>query len=252
MTRSRTSIVWVPKKEEFARIVASSSTLTGIAKALGACPQAGTFKIMKRRLAEENIDYSHIPLGLGNNKGRGRLTGAAVPLADVMVEHSTYSRSSLKGRLLKEGILKNECSICGLAGIWNGKPIVMRLDHHNGVYDDHRRGNLRMVCPNCDSQLDTFCSGNRAKHRCKRCKRKICKGSTHCRGCSMKHRERIGDLKTKIQWPPVHEVFALVQETSFVGAGRKLGVTDNAVRKYLNKWSVATIAHETVGPYLVQ
>ena len=67
------------------------------------------------------------------------------------------SRKHLKRRLLTNGILKNECSICNLGNEWNGKPIVMRLDHINGDSTDHRKENLRMVCPNCDSQLLTYC-----------------------------------------------------------------------------------------------
>lgn len=39
---------------------------------------------------------------------------------------------------------------------------TLGLDHKNGR--DHRPENLRWVCPNCDSQSDTFCGrNNRAK-----------------------------------------------------------------------------------------
>jgi hypothetical protein len=47
------------------------------------------------------------------------------------------------------------------------------LDHINGVRDDHRLENLRMVCPNCAATLDTHCGRRnrieRAKRRRRRC-----------------------------------------------------------------------------------
>jgi uncharacterized protein with PIN domain len=47
------------------------------------------------------------------------------------------------------------CSICGLLPEWNGKELTLILDHINGHNKDHRIENLRWVCPNCNSQLDT-------------------------------------------------------------------------------------------------
>lgn len=37
----------------------------------------------------------------------------------------------------------------------------MVIDHINGDATDNRRENLRLLCPNCDSQLPTFKSRNR-------------------------------------------------------------------------------------------
>jgi 5-methylcytosine-specific restriction endonuclease McrA len=64
-------------------------------------------------------------------------------------------RGHVKGRLIRAGLLQNTCSICGLTE-WQGKPITMHIDHINGVRDDHRLENLRMLCPNCHSQTPTY------------------------------------------------------------------------------------------------
>lgn len=55
----------------------------------------------------------------------------------------------------------NKCSICGLDANWNNKPLVLILDHINGIPNDWSLLNIRLVCPNCDSQLPTFKSKNR-------------------------------------------------------------------------------------------
>lgn len=47
--------------------------------------------------------------------------------------------------------------------IWNGKPFKLILDHRNGVNSDNRPESLRLLCPICDSQLDTRGGANAGK-----------------------------------------------------------------------------------------
>ena len=63
---------------------------------------------------------------------------------------------------------KHCCAICGMSNEWNGKPLVFVLDHINGDAAYSARENLRLICPNCDSQLDTFKSKNKNSARTKR------------------------------------------------------------------------------------
>ena len=48
-----------------------------------------------------------------------------------------------------------ECSECSISE-WNGRPIVMELDHINRVTNDGRIENLRPLCPNCHQQTDGY------------------------------------------------------------------------------------------------
>ena len=75
-------------------------------------------------------------------------------------KHPTYQTLKLKNRLLKENILENKCSICGIDE-WQGKEISLQLDHIDGDNHNHRLENLRLVCPNCHSQTDTYCGKNK-------------------------------------------------------------------------------------------
>lgn len=57
------------------------------------------------------------------------------------------------------------CAICGIVEEWNGQPLVLIPDHIDADASNNRRENLRMICPNCDSQLPTYKSRNRGKGR---------------------------------------------------------------------------------------
>jgi hypothetical protein len=73
-------------------------------------------------------------------------------------------RKTIKSRLVDAGIFTNACSNCGLTE-WQGKPLSIQLDHINGNPTDNRIENLRMLCPNCHSQTETFGSRNIVQRR---------------------------------------------------------------------------------------
>ena len=80
---------------------------------------------------------------------------------NVFIKDSTYARGLIKKRILEQKLIPYSCQICENDGHWMGKPMVLILDHINGVNNDNRLENLRFVCSNCDSQLDTYKSKNR-------------------------------------------------------------------------------------------
>jgi 5-methylcytosine-specific restriction endonuclease McrA len=94
---------------------------------------------------------------------RGEITSRkhGMPIAQLL--QGRRRRGHVKVRLLREGLLSNQCEHCGLTE-WRGRPLSMHIDHINGVRDDHRLENLRMLCPNCHSQTETY-GGRNAKLR---------------------------------------------------------------------------------------
>lgn len=87
---------------------------------------------------------------------------------EILIEHSPYDHASrLRDRLIKDGLLVEECAICHLSNIWNGLPLTLQLDHINGIHDDNRLENLRLLCPNCHSQTETFGGKNLRQRRAK-------------------------------------------------------------------------------------
>ena len=57
------------------------------------------------------------------------------------------------------------CAICGIESNWNGLALAMIIDHIDGDATNNFRPNLRLICPNCDSQLPTYKAKNRGKGR---------------------------------------------------------------------------------------
>lgn len=78
-------------------------------------------------------------------------------------ENCKIARHSVKRRILEDCLIDYVCACCSVGAVWNNKPLVLILDHINGVNNDNRLENLRFVCSNCDSQLDTYKSRNKGK-----------------------------------------------------------------------------------------
>lgn len=160
--RARRSPIWKISKDQLIEIVRQSNSISQVLSHFNILNKGHNYRTLKKRFEEDNIDYAHIKLGITSNKGRKFLRDKS-PLSSILVEHSSFNRNHLKARLLKESILKNECYICGQLPIWNGNPLSLQLDHINGVSDDNRIDNLRILCPHCHSQTANFAGKN--KHR---------------------------------------------------------------------------------------
>ena len=76
----------------------------------------------------------------------------------VFVEDSPYPKIAKRRAHVR---LPQTCTECGNAGVWNGRPLKLQIDHRNGDKNDCRWENLRKVCPNCHSQTDTW--GNKKR-----------------------------------------------------------------------------------------
>ncbi len=96
-------------------------------------------------------------------RGGSKILPVKIQLVDILDgAHPHFQTYKLKNRLLKEGLIVNKCAICGIKE-WNHKLINLELDHIDGIRFNHDLSNLRLLCPNCHSQTDTFRAKNRSK-----------------------------------------------------------------------------------------
>jgi hypothetical protein len=177
---------------------------------------------------------------------RNRVGRTIRQLDEILVEHSTYSRTTLKRRLYREGLKRPECELCGQDGVWRGQRMALILDHINGVATDNRIQNLRIVCPNCAATLDTHCGRNMLLRHDRACVRygeqfspRYAK-QRHCSfECGARHDRTLlrgpRPHTRKVERPSHDQLLADLTHMSYVAVGRRYGVSDNAVRKWL-RW----------------
>ena len=90
-----------------------------------------------------------------------------IPVEELLNKNSTISSYRLKQKLIKENMIEVVCSCCKLTE-WMGKPIPLELDHIDGDNTNNEFTNLRMLCPNCHAQTETYRGKNTKKARKRR------------------------------------------------------------------------------------
>lgn len=146
-----TSKIYLIPEDIFRQLIKTSNSYYEVLKKIGMSHGRSSSDIIKRRCNELNISCDHFTKRKVNN-GTAKYT-----LEEILVENSKYTNTSrLKERIIKEKLLKYECSICHNKGEWMGQPLTLQLDHINGIHNDHRIENLRFLCPNCHTQTQTY------------------------------------------------------------------------------------------------
>lgn len=151
-------LLWSLDVNKVREAIASSSSTYEVGKKLIPENQQffkNVYRVIHLYAKENNINIDHFELYLDytlENKD------------EVFCKESVRNRNSLKKLIFKHNLIPYICDICKLEPIWNGKKLVLRLDHIDGDTYNNLLTNLRFLCPNCDSQTDSFCGKNKGKY----------------------------------------------------------------------------------------
>jgi len=191
-------------KEEMLNLLSKSKSMREVIITLGLSPNgSGGYRYVKDKIIKLGLEIPKY-----NYYGDPTLKQKYSD-EDVFCENSTFPRQKIKNRIIKNNLLKYECSVCKNDGNWNGFKLSLHLDHVNGVNNDNRICNLRFLCPNCHSQTDTYGGKSNKKEKIKK------------------------DRPRKVIRPDKEIILKDVEELGYSATGRKYGVSDNAIRKWL-------------------
>jgi hypothetical protein len=155
-------------KEVLEAVVKDAYSISDVLRMLNIQVAGGNHRTIQKYLKIYEIDTSHFTGSLWA-KGKRKETNASLmtsaikkawPDELVFCENSRYIKS-VRSRYLKLGI-EYKCVICGIQE-WMNNPISLHLDHINGINNDNRLSNLRLLCPNCHQQTSTW--GNNSGHK---------------------------------------------------------------------------------------
>jgi len=220
------------EKENLLNIINKSHSIRECLINMNLSVRPGNYKTIKKYINLYELNTNHFY----NDKigGLCKYTNSIkYDINDVLIPNSNYSTSHLKKRLYEEGYKDRFCEICGQGEEWNGRKMSLILDHINGINNDNRLENLRIVCPNCNATLETHCRGNNKINKKKiykcECGKEKYKNSKKCQTCS-------GLSQRKVERPSLETILNDIEELGYKGTGRKYEVSDNTIRKWIKNY----------------
>ena len=213
-------------KYELERVVKDSKTKTECLIKMGLRAAGGNFKTITKYIEEYQISTEHFDAHQYRIKKINQMNSERkIPLSEILTENSTYNRHRLKERLYDENIKMRQCELCGQGEIWNGMTMSLIIDHINGIWNDNRIENLRIVCPNCNATLPTHCGKNRTNM--------VDKENIDGRKIMTDTKLKFYENSRKTQRPDYNTLKTEIDNLGYVKTGKKYGVSDNAIRKWL-------------------
>ena len=245
---------------ELQKLLDESNSYKELLRKLNMCDHGSNYNTLRKIIDEYNLDLTIINKNRKNEnlKDLKKLHfKQKIPLDEILIENSTYNHgNNLKKRLFEENLKEYICERCGLTE-WQGQPIPLQLHHENGIHNDNRIENLKLLCPNCHALTDNF-AGKNVKQIPKVSKEELIK--TIEKNSYTSAAEILGvDKETASHWyipyieeerekstmiinsdkAPARDILKTkIRTMSFVQIGKEYNVTDNSVRKWCDAYNL--------------
>lgn len=223
-------------ESQIRKAISESSTKHEAILKLDSNASGSFYQFLNRCIKKYDIDISHF-LSHKEIIKRQFANGKLVTYSNEFIfkKDTKIGRHVAKKRILRDKLIPYKCILCGQNTKWKNKELVLILDHIDGDRFNNEITNLRFVCPNCNSTLDTHCLGMNklSKKRAKVDKRtkvyhKLITGS-----------EYVPNIKIrKVERPSKENLKKLLETNTWTGIGRLYGVSDNAVRKWAKTYQI--------------
>lgn len=191
-------------KENLELIVSKSKFFKDILLAVGyRSKKPRYYRNLKIRLDRDKINYSHILSIPKRGKKFEEYLGGE--LCEIRL-----STKKLRGKLIQ--LHGEKCCVCNIGATWNNKTLRLQVDHIDGNSRNNSIENLRLLCPNCHTQTDTY--GNKNKKnlenlffkskKCLLCRKELSRYTIGylCKEHSIKSRKgELTDEESKLLWP---------------------------------------------------
>lgn len=202
-----------PKQESF--------SFAEVFRKLNKSKSGNGYAYLRRFIIKNNIDISHFQPWKNNGTFQEKKN-----IQFYLIEGSNITSSHLKTKLYEQGLKQRICEKCGQDENWNGEKISLILDHINGVSNDNRLENLRILCPNCNATLPTHCRGSKGLKKKKNESKEVF--------TDIQKKSQLN--QRKVQRPSYEQLLLEISELGFVNTGKKYNVSDNSIRKWIKMY----------------
>lgn len=212
--------------EDLRTAVGLSSSYSETLSRLGKSKTGGAYELLQRKIRQHNIDVNHF--GVNKRKYCFNKKHWSLVLVNNPTLLNRMCTHKLRRALLEYG-REYKCEDCPNTGTWNGKDIVLEIDHIDGDWHNNDKENLRFLCPNCHSQTKTYYNQKQQSY-CK-CGNTKFRTSKSCLDCGRKKRRKITDRPSKEQL-----IQDFIELKYYVRVANKYGVSDKAIVKWVKAY----------------
>lgn len=150
--------------QQFVDAIKTSQSIREALLKLNLKAAGGNYKCFHDRVKELNISIDHFTDPKSWNKGKA--FGPKRDIQEYLKLNCEFkiTSHSLRKRLIAEGLKEARCESCDITD-WLGKPAPLELDHIDGDHLNNSLTNLRILCPNCHAQTETYRGKNKKKKK---------------------------------------------------------------------------------------